>query len=112
MDGSYVEASQSTRQKTTRGPVFKRHLHEFMLSHIRKVNQPSQTHMRASFLHRQVKWIDLALPGNLPGLFINNVEDFDRANIMFEMEADSSCSFRAIKTINPYDELLATYGGP
>ncbi len=53
----------------------------------------------------------MALPGNLPGLFINNVEDFARANIMFEMEADSSCSFRAIKAINPYDELLATYGG-
>jgi hypothetical protein len=68
--------------------------------------------MRTSYLHRQVKWIDLALPGNLPGLFINNVEDFERANIMFEMEADSSCSFRAIKTINPYDELLAMYGAP
>ena len=112
MDGSYVDASQSTRQKATRGPVFKRHLHEFMLSHIRKVTQPPQTRMKASFLHRQAKWIDLALPDNLPGLFINNVEDFNRANIMFEMEADSSCSFRAIKTINPYDELLATYGGP
>ena len=112
MDGSYTESSQSTRQKTIRGPVFKRHIHEFMLSRIRKANQPSQTHMRASYLHKQAKWIDLALPGNLPGLFINNVEDFERANIMFEMEADSSCSFRAIKTINPYDELLATYGAP
>ncbi len=83
-----------------------------MLSHIRGCNQKPQTHIRTSYLHKQAKWIDLALPGNLPGLFINNVEDFERANIMFEMEADSSCSFRAIKTINPYDELLATYGSP
>ena len=112
MDGSYTESSQSTRQQTTRGPVFRRHIHEFMLSHIRKVNQSPQTHMRASYLKGQPKWIDLALPGNLPELFINNVEDYDRANIMFEMEDDTSCSFRAIKAINPYDELLATYGAP
>ncbi len=74
------------------------------------MQQKPQTHIRSTFLRGQPKWIYLALPGNLPGLFINNVEDFERANIMFEMEADSSCSFRAIKAINPYDELLATYG--
>ena len=58
MDGSYVEASQSTKQKTTRGPVLKRHLHEFMVSHIATKGEPAIADSYEGELLTQTREVD------------------------------------------------------